>query len=133
MRTYNPAALYPHDPTSLAWALNWARRFAGDVPAGDGAWPPASLEDEEWQAWLGATATTVSGVVYYRPHEAAANAIVSNPHWARRLSLMGLSQEFRTAEEAAGAIRWAGAWVDQLIAQATGGASTQGNQLWPSF
>jgi len=117
-RTYSPANLVPHDPTSLAWALAWARRFAGDVPLGD-AWRLSSLEDKEWQAWLQATAVQHGGTTYYRPHEAAARAIESDPNRLLSLSLAGVAQSYRTPQEAASAIRRAGAWVDDLIAQAT--------------
>lgn len=133
MRTYSPSSLLPHEPKSPSWALAWARRLAGDVPTGDGSWPTHSLEDEEWQAWLQATVVPVSTDVYYRPHEAAARAISANPYWSERLSLMGLSQEFRSAEQVAGAIRQAGSWIDRLITEKSGLVPTQGVQLWPGF
>ena len=133
MRSYNPASLVPNDPKSLSWAMAWVRRFAGDVPAEDGSWPTASLEDEEWAGWLQATATTVNNVIYYRPHEAAARNIASNPYWSQRISLMGLFQEFRNAEEVAAAIRQSGNWIDHLIALDSGIAPVQGVQLWPGF
>ena len=116
MRTYDPTQLIPHDPTSLAWALAWARRFAGDVPP----WRPGSQEDEEWQAWLTATALVVNDTTYYRPHEAAARALEADPNRLRALNLAGVTQQYREPHEAAAAIRRGGAWVDELIGAATG-------------
>jgi len=126
-RTYNPADLALADPKSAAWALAWARRLAADVPAGSGAWPDHSLEDAEWQAWLDATAVTdADGNVWYRPHEAAARALEANPVWLERISVGGVFQQFRTAREAAAAIRRAGAWVDELIVAKGGPAAGKG-------
>lgn len=126
MRTYSAQLLLPHDPTSSTWALMWARRFAGDVPP----WRPGSLDDEEWQGWLAATAITYNGTTYYRPHEAAARAIESDPNRLLSLSLAGVSQQYRNPQDAANAIRRGGRWVDELITQSTG---AQPGELAPRF
>ena len=133
MRTYDPASLDPIDPTSPAWALAWARRLAGDVPTDGGAWPLHSMHDEEWAAWLRATAMDVNGTLYYRPHVAAAAAIRSNPAWAIRLSIAGVFQEGRTPDEIAAAIMAAGGWIDDTIYRLTGRNPTTGRTLWPAF
>jgi len=130
-RTYTPADLIPHDPTSLTWALAWARRFAGDVPTEGGAWAPSSLEDEEWAAWLAATAASVDGTTYYRPHEAAARAVESDPRRLLSLSLAGVSQQYRDPSVVAAQIRAAGGWVDELIRKASGASPVE--ELWPVF
>lgn len=131
MRTYAPADLTLHDPTSLAWALAWARRFAGDVPTEGGAWAPTSLADEEWQGWLKATSVTANAVTYYRPHEAAARALESDPRRLLSLTVAGVAQQYRDPAEAARAIRAAGRWVDELIAAMA--AVFPGGELWPAF
>lgn len=130
-RTYSPANLTPHDPTSLSWALAWARRFAGDVPTEGGAWAPSSLEDEEWAAWLAATAASVDGTTYYRPHEAAARALESDPRRLLALNLGGVSQQYRDPAQVAAQIRAAGGWVDELIRQRSGASPVE--ELWPVF
>lgn len=121
MRTYSPASLLPHDPTSQAWALAWARRFAGDVPP----WRPGSLEDAEWLAWLQATAVQVNGITYYRPHEAAARALESDPNRPTELGIMGSLQRYRSVSEAVEAIRRGGRWVDELIQEQSGAVLEQ--------
>jgi hypothetical protein len=133
MRTYDPASLDPIDPTSFTWALAWARRLAGDVPTDGGAWPLHSMHDEEWAAWLRATAMDVDGTLYYRPHAAAAAVIRSHPAWATRLSIAGVFQEGRTPDEIAAAILAAGAWIDDTIQRLTGRNPTTGRTLWPAF
>jgi len=133
MRTYDPASLDPIDPSSLTWALAWARRLAGDVPTEGGAWPLHSMHDEEWEAWLRATAMDVGGTLYYRPHVAAAAVIRSNPAWASRLSIAGVSQEGRMADEVAAAILAAGAWIDDTIQRLTGKIPPSERTLWPAF
>lgn len=117
MRTYSLTALLPHDPTNATWALMWARRFAWDTPLdADGrTWKTGSLHDEEWAAWLDATAVRYEGVVYYRPHEAAARVIESNPDWLLSMSMDGVSRGFRDPHRVANAIRREGAWVDGYI------------------
>ncbi|WP_243028557.1 hypothetical protein [Thermus albus] len=119
MRTYNPTLLRPHDPTSATWALMWARNLARDVPVGD-AWRPGGLEDEEWLGWLEATAIRLGGSTYYRPHEAAARAIRSDPTRLRALALAGVSQDYPDPNAVAAAIRAEGRWIDDLIADLTG-------------
>jgi len=122
-RSYNPADLGLADPKSEAWALAWVRRLAADVPTGSGAWPDHSLDDEEWLAWLRATAIKdEEGNLWFRPHEAAAQAIQANPLWLERVNVMGVYQQFRTADEAASAIRRSGAWIDRLIVEQGGPA-----------
>ena len=116
MRMYAPANLIPHDPTSRDWALAWARRFAGDVPP----WRPGSLEDEEWLGWLQATALVIGDATYYRPHEAAARAIESDPNRLQELAIMGAMQRMRDPLQVARAIRNGGRWVDELIRERTG-------------
>jgi uncharacterized membrane protein len=91
------------------------------------------MHDEEWEAWLRATAMDVDGTLYYRPHVAAAAAIRSNPAWASRLSIAGVSQDNRTADEVATAILAAGAWVDDTIYRLSGRNPTTGRTLWPVF
>lgn len=119
MRTYSAQLLLPHDPTSPTWALMWARRFAGDVLVGE-AWKPNSLLDEEWMGWLEATAIRTDNAVYYRPHEAAARALESDPDRLLSLSLSGVAQQYRSAQESANAIRRGGRWVDELIRSQSG-------------
>lgn len=131
MRTYDPTQLTPHDPTSFFWALAWARRFAGDVPTEGGAWPPSSLQDEEWAGWLGATAIVYNGATYYRPHEAAARALESDPRRLLALNLSGVSQQYRDPAQVAAQIRAAGGWVDELIRQRSGASPVE--ELWPVF
>lgn len=130
-RTYSPANLTPHDPTSLTWALAWARRFSGDIPTEGGAWAPSSLQDEEWAGWLEATAASVDGTTYYRPHEAAARALESDPRRLLSLSLAGVSQQYRDPSVVAAQIRAAGGWVDELIRKASGVSPVE--ELWPVF
>jgi len=130
-RTYVPADLTLHDPTSLAWALAWARRMAGDVPTEGGAWAPTSLADEEWQGWLKATSVTANAVTYYRPHEAAARALESDPRRLLALNLGGVSQQYRDPAQVAAQIRAAGGWVDELIRQRSGASPVE--ELWPVF
>lgn len=125
-KTYSPSDLALADPKSLAWALAWARRLAADVPTGSGAWPDHSLADEEWQAWLSATALTdADGNTWYRPHEAAARVIEDTPMWVTQISVGGVAQTFRNAAEAAQAIRRSGRWIDRLIA-VNGGPDAMG-------
>ncbi len=114
-RTYSPANLTPHDPTSISWALAWARRLVGDVPTEGGAWPPSS----------------VNGITYYRPHEAAARAVESDPRRLLSLSLAGVSQQYRDPSVVAAQIRAAGRWVDELIRKASGASPVE--ELWPVF
>ncbi|RTG99693.1 hypothetical protein CSW50_12200 [Thermus scotoductus] len=116
MRTYAASQLLPHDPTNPTWALMWARRFAGDIPP----WRPGSLEDEEWRGWLEATAIRVNSTTYYRPHEAAARAIESDPNRLLSLALSGVAQTYRNPLDAAAAIRRGGRWVDERIAEVVG-------------
>jgi hypothetical protein len=91
------------------------------------------MHDEEWTAWLNATSMSVSGTTYYRPHVAAAAVIRSNPAWATRLSIAGVTQEGRTADEVAGAILAAGAWIDDTIQRLSGKIPPSGRTLWPAF
>lgn len=111
MRSYNDSSLRPLDPASSVWALNWARRFAGDLPNEGGAYPVGSMSDEEWLAWLEGDMLGI----YYRPHITAAAQIESNPNWLLRESLMSDSEERRSPLEVAGAIRRAGGWIDNKI------------------
>lgn len=133
-KTYNITDLSLADPTSSAWALAWARRFAADVPNAAGAWPDHSLDDAEWSAYLEATALkdSTGTTTYYRPHEAAALAIESNPLWLDRLSIAGVTQTFRSASEAASAIRRAGQWIDILIYNKNGPAP-DGDRIIPAW
>ena len=132
-RTYNPADLALDDPTSLAWALAWARRFAADVPDGSGAWPDYSMTDEEWQGWLNATAfKDASGTVWYYPHVAAAKAIASMPNWVELLGVGGVYLNLRSAGEAAAAILKAGRWVERLVAD-KGGPAHPSTEIAPRF
>ena len=131
MRTYDPTSLTPIDPTSFTWALAWARRLAGDVPTDGGAWPLHSMHDEEWAAWLRATAMDVGGTLYYRPHEAAARAVESDPRRLLSLSLAGVSQQYRDPSVVAAPIRAAGGWVDELIRKTSGASPVE--ELWPVF
>jgi hypothetical protein len=91
------------------------------------------MHDEEWAAWLRATAMDVGGTIYYRPHAAAAAVIRSNPAWATRLSIAGVFQEGRTPDEIATAILTAGAWIDDTIQRLTGRNPSTGRTLWPAF
>jgi hypothetical protein len=91
------------------------------------------MHDEEWAAWLKATALEVDGTTYYRPHAAAAAVIRSNPAWASRLSIAGVFQEGRAPEEIATAILAAGAWIDDTIQRLSGKIPPSGRVLWPAF
>jgi hypothetical protein len=75
----------------------------------------------------------VNGVLYYRPHIAAAAVIRSNPAWASRLSIAGVFQEGRAPDEIAAAIQAAGAWIDDTIQRLTGRIPPSGRTLWPAF
>lgn len=135
-RTFDATKLQPHDPTSPDWALAWVRVFSGDRPNTAGSWPLGSQDDEVWLGWLSATVKPPSPpaptyaiggewpmpllpvpedtATRYRPHEAAASAILANPDWVLRESISGFSEERRPAGEVAAAIRAAGRWVDNL-------------------
>lgn len=125
MKTYIPAHMRPINPLSAAWALAWARHFAGDYPLSldtePDVYPLDSWDDAVWLAMLDATAYVVwdeQGAVvatYYRPHEAAAIALDANPHWLQRESVLGATQERRPLSEIVQGIRWAGRIFDEEI------------------
>ena len=126
--TYTIANLaYPADPDGPAWALAWVRFLLRDKPNEASAFPPGSLDDDELTANLNADRvqdTTAGGgddTYYYRPHVTAARLIVSNPMWLSRWAAAGVSEEYRSAEDVARAIRTNNAWIDDLIDTTTSG------------
>lgn len=110
-RTYQPEDLDLQDARSLAWALAWVRQLAGDFPNEGGAWPMESAQDAIWRGWLNGTRAENGA---YRPHEAAAQAILANPNWLTREVTGDYTAERRTPEEVAAGIRQAGAWMDAM-------------------
>ncbi len=103
---YRPNNLQPFDPTSDSWALAQARLRAKDKG------PTERLTDTEWLSYLEDTAIIKDGLPHYRPHEAAAVAIETDPDALLSESLMGASAQYRDPAAVAAAIRKGGAWID---------------------
>lgn len=126
-RTYSPTNLALNDPTSLAWALAYARFTLRDKPlqADDIIWPDGSLTNEELEAAITADAITdtVAGggddTVYYVPHRTAANLIRANPELLQRWSVDGYASERRAIPSITRGILQAGAWIDASIRSST--------------
>lgn len=111
---YDAAKLNIRDPTDAAWALAWARRFAGDRTE------PEVHGDEEWLAELEADAVRVTATggtvsVYYRPDLTAARVVGADPAWSSLEWLGDARVRSRSAAELAAAIRGAGRWVAELV------------------
>lgn len=131
-RTYDPTKLVLNDPTNLQWALNWARFLSKDMPNQGGDYPLDSLTDAEWTGLLEVTAHTSGTTRYYRPHQAAAMELDTNPYRVSREELEGNSQEFRRIEEVTAAIQKFGGFFEGLIeqAEAEAGRTYGGVKTW---
>lgn len=125
----NEAGAYPLDSLDdaewAAWLAATARNSADTIPG-----PIVGRYDPYGLAPVGVSGVSVTGYSYgavfrpvpdgpplYRPHEAAAAAILANPNWLTRETVAGFMTERRSAPEAAAGIRAAGAWIDRLIEQ----------------
>ena len=111
---YNPDDLSLSDPTSVEWAVAWARFLLGDRTE------PEQWTDAELQAMLASTAFQHNGTAYHRPHHAAAALLESDPTRPLSESLMSASVQHRDPLSTARSIRRQATWVDDLIQAATG-------------
>lgn len=129
--SYNPAKLDAVDVTDVEWALAWTRfllRDTGDTEVYSDAEAFAIIKATAW-AYTNPSGVTVT---YYRPHQAAASLIESDPDRAIQESILGVSTTVRTPGSAAASIRRAGRWVDDLIIAATDGVRPpSGRELTP--
>ncbi|MEM4709854.1 MAG: hypothetical protein QXT97_02560 [Candidatus Diapherotrites archaeon] len=104
MRTFFTSEL-SIDTTSIVWARNFFRVISKDVPtdfdAGEGAYPPYSLHDEEIDVFLNATKVGS----YFIPWEALALKIETDQTYAESISMSGYQQTFRSARELASDVR----------------------------
>lgn len=104
MKTYVIDDLELRDPTSIDWALAFARFLARETPV-NSVFPAHSLEDEEWVAMLETTARAQGGISYYLPHEAVAVKILTDPTYALSVTEEGYSGTFRSPEALAAYLR----------------------------
>lgn len=104
MKTYDIQELASKDATSLTWGLAWCRLLAKETPS-DGVFPVFSLEDEEWNALLGATSVSSRDTIYFLPWEAVALKLLTDPSYALSVTEEGYSQAFRSPEEIANHLR----------------------------
>lgn len=111
---YDTSKLQAADPTDIEWGLAWVRHLLRDTAA------PYAWQDAELYATLQATAWQHEGTTYYRPHEAAAQILETDPDRPLAESTLGASVTNRDARQLAAAMRRAGAWVNDLIADAAG-------------
>ncbi len=124
--SYDPTKLDAVAITNVEWALAWTRFLLRDTST------PEVYSDTELVAVVTANAWTYESVTYYRPHQAAASLIESDPERASTEAIMGVSITTRKPTAAAASIRRAGRWVDDLIAVATDGVRPpSGRELTP--
>lgn len=130
---YDASDLAPIDTTDKAWALAWTRFWLRDTD--DNA---EVFTDTELNAVLDATsqdlpANADSPTTYYRPHQAAADLLESDPDRKVMERLMSWQGQYRSAEQVARAILAMGAWVDDAIFDAAGVYPDRGTTLDPVF
>lgn len=124
--SYNPTKLDLADATDVDWALAWTRFHLRDTGTTE------TYSDAELLATIRSTAWTYGEVVYYRPHQAAASLIESDPDRASTEAIMGVSLTTRKPAAIAASIRRAGRWADDLITTATDGVRPpSGRELTP--
>jgi len=104
-RTYDPANLTGADATVKTWAAAWVRYLLRDIPNSNGAWPIGGVEDEEIDAHLELTSVEYDGQRYYLPHEAAIMLLQADPERVKALNVTGLSEDYTSVHDVAGAIR----------------------------
>lgn len=118
-KTYSEAHLALNDPTDPNWALSYARFLLRDKPNEAGVFPADSLDNAEIDVMLVATAVIDSypatPVTYYRPHEAAALILDSNPEFLSTYGEANTSGTYRDLPAILRGVRSAGQWIDDKI------------------
>lgn len=132
---YDSSDLTPIDTTDAAWALAWTRFYLRDTD--DAA---EVFTDAEITAVLTATSQDLPvGVdaadqaTYYRPHQAAADLIRSDPDLKMQERLLSWSATNRSPDAIARGILAAGRWIDDAIDDAAGVYPERGGTLDPVF
>ena len=129
--SYDPTKLDVVTLTDVEWALAWTRFLLRDTTDTEVYSDAEALAVIKAFAWTHTTSAGVS-TTYYRPHQAAASLIESDPDRASTEAIMGVSLTTRKPGAIASAIRRAGRWVDDLIVTATDGVRPpSGRELTP--
>lgn len=121
---YDEASLNPFDPVSLSWAVAFLRFLLRDTVS------PLEFADAELSATLGLQAFEAGGVVYYRPHVAAAIMIRSDPERAIIERVDNVS--VHKPDPNALAVNLVNSWsaIDDAIAELAGVRPPGGNRVF---
>lgn len=124
-QTYSETHLALKDPTDPNWALAYARFLLRDKPNEAGVFPADSLDNAEIDVMLEATTVVdtypATSVTYYRPHEAAALILDSNPEFLMTYAESNTSGKYRDVASIVRGVKAAGAWIDDKIRSLTNG------------